>query len=340
MTFNEAKERVLSALTEFPDEKDVPNVKSTNDFEICVGRLSKKSPDAAAKLEFEIIDGEKRMRDVFSKPWEVAYLKFRNPDEINQTALKEANVPFIRRRSGGGTVYHDLGNTNFSLHLPRASFDRKKGSELAVRALKNLDVPDVWVNERNDVCVGKYKIGLLSCSAYKIINARAYHHGTMLLNARIDLLGDVLRNTKETMVGKSVPSVRSPVRNIVEFKSDITHEAFAAALCTAFSERFDTENKVVSVGEAILDDDRYMSEREFIQKSMTELEAKYLLLAQHAEIVAKHGIITSCRLLADGNEVDSLNAALVGKRYGLLSEDEFDPILDDLAVVRWLQGEM
>ncbi|KAG8840150.1 hypothetical protein FRC20_005762 [Serendipita sp. 405] len=80
MTFNEAKERTLSALTAFPDEKDVPKVQSIEDFEICVGRLSKKSPDTAAKLEFEIIDGEKRMRDVFSKPWEVAYLKFRNSD--------------------------------------------------------------------------------------------------------------------------------------------------------------------------------------------------------------------------------------------------------------------
>ncbi|CAG8614469.1 10594_t:CDS:2 [Acaulospora colombiana] len=100
MTFNEAKERVLSALTEFPNETDIPSINSINDFEICVGRWSKKvcwfhitvfpSPlsdsctsgtDASGgKLEFEIIDGEKRMRDVFNKPWETAYLKFRNSD--------------------------------------------------------------------------------------------------------------------------------------------------------------------------------------------------------------------------------------------------------------------
>ncbi|PVG00018.1 hypothetical protein CPB86DRAFT_783157 [Serendipita vermifera] len=84
MTFNEAKERVLSALTEFPNETDIPAVSSISDFEICVGRWSKKSSSAEAsgggKLEFEIIDGEKRMRDVFNKPWETAYLKFRNSD--------------------------------------------------------------------------------------------------------------------------------------------------------------------------------------------------------------------------------------------------------------------
>lgn len=82
MTFTEAKEKILSALTQFPDELDVPKVASTDDFEICVGRLSKKPGEGTSqsKLEFEIIDGEKRMRDVYNKPWETGYLKFKNSD--------------------------------------------------------------------------------------------------------------------------------------------------------------------------------------------------------------------------------------------------------------------
>lgn len=83
MTFNEVKAKVLSALTQFPNEKDVPTVSTTDDFEICVGRKTKKDGGAEGsshRLEFEIIDGEKRMRDVFTKAWEVAYVKFRNTD--------------------------------------------------------------------------------------------------------------------------------------------------------------------------------------------------------------------------------------------------------------------
>jgi hypothetical protein len=87
MTFNEAKSQILSALTQFPDETDVPKVTSTDDFEICVGRLrlrssgtSREGSSQGSQLDFEIIDGEKRMRDVYTKPWDTSYLKFKNPD--------------------------------------------------------------------------------------------------------------------------------------------------------------------------------------------------------------------------------------------------------------------
>ncbi|KAJ8087136.1 hypothetical protein PM082_005964 [Marasmius tenuissimus] len=59
--------------------------------------------------------------------------------EVNFKALRSrSNVPFIRRRSGGGTVYHDLGNTNFSIHLPRTSFDRHATAQIVLRALDTL----------------------------------------------------------------------------------------------------------------------------------------------------------------------------------------------------------
>ncbi|KAH6914605.1 hypothetical protein BKA70DRAFT_1256556 [Coprinopsis sp. MPI-PUGE-AT-0042] len=68
------------------------------------------------------------------------------------------------------------------------SFDRNETAQVVVRALQNLGV-DGRVNERNDICVGTNKIG----SAYKIVNNRAYHHGTMLISTQLDTLGDLLR---------------------------------------------------------------------------------------------------------------------------------------------------
>ncbi|KAG8818794.1 Biotin/lipoate A/B protein ligase [Serendipita sp. 401] len=181
----------------------------------------------------------------------------------------------------------------------------------------------------------------------------------MLLDARIDLLGDILRNTKETMVGRSVASVRSPVRNIVEFKPDVTHKSFSKALCAAFCEKFGAENKVVEIGEEIMEKKAFAAEREFIEESATELESwewKYGQTLEfthviegtvnerqlHANIVAKHGIITSCRLTMDGKEdgLQSLCADLVGKRYGILQDSEFNVVPSELDVLHWLQHEM
>lgn len=95
---------------------------------------------------------------------------------MNLRVSRETGTPWIRRRSGGGTVYHvrvrrpygcwpclilsmlqDLGNTNYSIHLHRTAFDRRDTAQVALRAVRSLGV-DANVNERNDICVGADKI--------------------------------------------------------------------------------------------------------------------------------------------------------------------------------------
>ncbi|CCA66564.1 related to lipoyltransferase [Serendipita indica DSM 11827] len=279
--------------------------------------------------------------------------------EINQAALRAANIPFIRRRSGGGTVYHDLGNTNFSLHLPRTSFERRKGSELAVpkRCVCWRLQDESFMLPFSTTYPTPFHV---SGSAYKIINTRAYHHGTMLLNAQTSDLGTLLRNTKEGMtLGRAVASVRSPVRNISQVKKDVTHEAFCKALCQAFSSRFGGDGRTVHIGESDINNNMaYRAEKDYIAKSMEELESwdwKYgqTLEFTHvlqgtlngstvrAEIIAKHGIITACEISQDGQYEPSLSAQLVGKRYGLF--DKADLIYEggtESDIVKWIQDEM
>ncbi|KLO15929.1 hypothetical protein SCHPADRAFT_870566, partial [Schizopora paradoxa] len=153
---------------------------------------------------------------------------------LEQAALR--NIPFLRRRSGGGTVFHDLGNSNYSIHVPRTSFDRKTTAEVVVRAIRALGVP-AEVNERYDICAGGFKI-CYTCSAYKIANRRAYHHGTMLISTDLSALGDVLHTTKETMVTKGVASVRSPVRNLHDFGAKVTHKDFVDAVVESFQSEY------------------------------------------------------------------------------------------------------
>lgn len=100
----------------------------------------------------------------------------------------------------------------------------------------------------------------VSGSAYKIVNKRAYHHGTMLISTRLETLGDLLRVNKvrlslrtrkgigelildlqETMVTKGVASVRSPVCNLQAHSSDITHDKFVRTVELAFREEYDID---------------------------------------------------------------------------------------------------
>jgi len=101
--------------------------------------------------------------------------------EINLKRLKELGIPFVRRKSGGGTVYHvtslsfatcfhggligatrglqDLGNTNYCVFVTRNEFNRTTNAELVSKALQNLSIP-AYVNDRNDICVDRFKMSL------------------------------------------------------------------------------------------------------------------------------------------------------------------------------------
>ncbi len=105
--------------------------------------------------------------------------------ECNLRQMKNDDVLLVRRRSGGGAVYHDLGNANYCAITSRADFHRSVYSYLMARALETMDIP-ATVNSRFDILLqGTMKI---SGSAYKIIKDRAYHHGTMLIDTESDAI--------------------------------------------------------------------------------------------------------------------------------------------------------
>lgn len=95
----------------------------------------------------------------------------------------------------------------------------------------------------------------------------------MLIDAKLGQLGDVLRNEKDTMIGRSVASVRSPVRNINALQPSVTHESFSEALIQAFVSTFKAEDKVAVVDEGDL------KGNDFIEKSNTDLEVRTMKLS-------------------------------------------------------------
>ncbi|KAI1653640.1 hypothetical protein F4813DRAFT_246705 [Daldinia decipiens] len=140
---------------------------------------------------------------------------------VDENGGNEGSVLLVRRRSGGGTVFHDSGNVNYSVICPPASFDRNKHAFMVVQALRSLGVSGSRVNERHDIVLDvpgqkQTQAFKISGSAYKLTRLRSLHHGTCLLQSpNLPLVGPLLRSPAAPFIkARGVESVRSPIRNV------------------------------------------------------------------------------------------------------------------------------
>ena len=145
--------------------------------------------------------------------------------EINEAFVREHGIKVVRRLSGGGAVYHDLGNLNYTLIAP----DDGEGLDLGrfcrpvIRALRKLGV-DAEINGRNDMTVGGQKF---SGNAQYRKDGRVMHHGTILFDSDMSVLAGALQVDEEKIKAKGVKSVRSRVANIRSLlKQDMTLQEF------------------------------------------------------------------------------------------------------------------
>ena len=137
-------------------------------------------------------------------------------EEINHSFVERNGIQVVRRLSGGGTVYHDLGNLNYSYITPSRPEDFrnfKKFTGPAVQTLAMLGVPAV-LSERNDLLIEGRKI---SGNAQYISRGRMVSHGTLLFNADIAHVSEALKVQVGQFTSKAIKSVRSPVTNISAF---------------------------------------------------------------------------------------------------------------------------
>ncbi len=147
--------------------------------------------------------------------------------EVNKDFAKENGIKVVKRITGGGAVYHDLGNVNVSL----ISADLSGAEDFFINSLteffKGLGV-DAQFNQRNDILVGDKKIFGL---AKRETEERILVHGCILFDADLGMLERVLKYHKEKYEGRFIPSVRSRVDNLSNYLKDkITVEEFKLKL--------------------------------------------------------------------------------------------------------------
>lgn len=132
--------------------------------------------------------------------------------EVNLLQLKQRGVPVVRRMSGGGTVYHDLGNINYSLMRDREKcLDYGRFLSVILSALQALGI-HAEQDKISDLCIGKKKI---SGSAQKVSGNRVLHHGTLLYDSDLTLLSEICTAHKtKDITSKASVSAISEVTNI------------------------------------------------------------------------------------------------------------------------------
>ena len=155
-------------------------------------------------------------------------------EEVDLSLARRRGIPVLFRATGGGAVYQDEGNLNFSL----ITEDRPGLSPyewVLSPVLKALlpYVPEVVYNGRNDLCVRGRKI---SGCASRVREDTLLLHGTLLISADLDTLDAVLTPSREKLERHGVASVRSRVANLTEFCPDLTVSAVKDALIRAFAE--------------------------------------------------------------------------------------------------------
>ncbi|MDD3193525.1 MAG: lipoate--protein ligase [Oscillospiraceae bacterium] len=160
----------------------------------------------------------------------------------NQNAWKECNVDLLeqeggflaRRPSGGGAVFHDLGNLNFTFIAPLPDYNIDRQLEVVCRAVGRLGV-NAQKTGRNDITVDGRKF---SGNAFQTSKGIGCHHGTLLLDADMAQMARYLNVSAEKLQAKGVSSVKSRVVNLRTLCPSATVGTLSLALLNAFEETY------------------------------------------------------------------------------------------------------
>ncbi|MDR4945869.1 lipoate--protein ligase [Neobacillus cucumis] len=259
-------------------------------------------------------------------------------EEINTDYVEKNGIHVVRRLSGGGAVYHDLGNLNFSFITKddgESFHNFRKFTEPVVDALQKLGV-NAMLSGRNDLEVGGRKI---SGNAQFSTKGRMFSHGTLMLNSELENVVSALKVKKDKIESKGIKSVRSRVANISEFLIEqISIEEFRSLLLKNIFEGQDPIPEYVLTEKDwenihLLSKERYQNWEWNYSKS-----PKFNLQHSHrfpvgsidVRLEVNKGLIESCKIYGDFfgvGEVKDIEEKLTGIRY---EKSEIEQALSDL----------
>ena len=259
-------------------------------------------------------------------------------EEINKAYTDEHGIHVVRRLSGGGAVYHDLNNLNYTIISNKAeegAFDFKTFSQPVIESLADLGVTATFTG-RNDLEINGKKFCGNAQAYYK---GRMMHHGCLLFDVDMTVLGNALQVSKDKIESKGVKSVRARVTNILdELPEKMTVEAFSEQLLNKIKEQYPDMTEYV-LSEADLENIQNLADNQFATWDWTygkspdytiKRSVRYPAGKLTSYVKVEKSVITGLKIYGDFfgiKNVSDIEEELIGIRY------EYQDILDKLQTI-------
>ena len=244
--------------------------------------------------------------------------------EINYDYVTEQNIAVVRRLTGGGAVFHDKGNLNFTfIESHREALNFSHFGHIIIGALQKLGL-DAQLSGRNDLTLEGKKFSGHAATVYQ---GRHLHHGTLMLNLMVDTLGKALKTDPQKIESKGVKSVRSRVTNI---NSHLAEPISVPRLIEVISQHIGetypdmtpytfTPENIAAIGQ--LADEKYRTWEWCFggsPKYSFSKKGRYAGGSVEVRLAVEKGIIEEARIYGDffgTKEVSELTEALTGLRH-------------------------